>query len=547
MEDALREEYYELTQSYTEDVLAMISKIEEFHFSNTSETRLLSEQLIEIGQELKDDYLLGFAYYYLAEAHFIENRHRDFNDNLIIGLEHQLRVDAYKLLAKSYNILGIVATYASNSSIAMDYYLMGLRYATQGNEHYMAGIIHSNMANVYRTVGEIEKAITYMELALEELYQSPNITDIRRNESTIYSNLAEFYLELGDVESAHHWFKKRDGNTAKFHSDSVIAAYSFEIRYNHELNNIQIRDEQIEKIILAIEDSDSLLGVFDEIFALLELLYKIEYWESLWRLLIIIDEVLIQSELTTLLMRTLTYKIYYFQKVENSENLAKAYEEYFRLGKQLALETKTTLKNDIILREELEQIRDKNRKIQSERDILFEKSRRDFLTNLPNRSWFESYFNEALMKAKETQTILAVEVLDIDSFKGYNDILGHQEGDLYLLALSGLLHQMNDKELFCARYGGDEFVIVYENKNEEEILQIAERLRQEVMKLNIPSSKEKKEMQMTISQGIYVSFPENEDTMEDYFDLADQALYLSKQKGKNSIQLLENKKRLMES
>lgn len=106
---------------------------------------------------------------------------------------------------------------------------------------------------------------------------------------------------------------------------------------------------------------------------------------------------------------------------------------------------------------------------------------------------------------------------------------------------------MNDKELFCARYGGDEFVIVYENKNEEEILQIAERLRQEVMKLNIPSSKEKKEMQMTISQGIYVGFPENEDTMEDYFDLADQALYLSKQKGKNSIQLLENKKRLMES
>lgn len=84
---------------------------------------------------------------------------------------------------------------------------MGLRYATQGNEHYMARVIHSNMANVYRTVGEIEKAITYMELSLEELYQSPNITDIRRNESTIYSNLAEFYLELGDVESAHHWFK----------------------------------------------------------------------------------------------------------------------------------------------------------------------------------------------------------------------------------------------------------------------------------------------------------------------------------------------------
>lgn len=129
--------------------------------------------------------------------------------------------------------------------------------------------------------------------------------------------------------------------------------------------------------------------------------------------------------------------------------------------------------------------------------------------------------------------------MDIDNFKGFNDIFGHPTGDLYLLALAELLHQLLNKGIFCARYGGDEFVIVYEEKTEEEVLGIAEKLRQDVMDLEVvPADQGQEHLKMTISQGICSCTLQDEDS-DTYFLVADQSLFEVKKGHKNSIKLAQ--------
>lgn len=75
----------------------------------------------------------------------------------------------------------------------------------------------------------------------------------------------------------------------------------------------------------------------------------------------------------------------------------------------------------------------------------------------------------------------AVEILDIDYFKEYNDNYGHQAGDACIMAIADELRKMQSRDTFCARYGGDEFIIIYEYKTEDEVFSMADSLRERIL------------------------------------------------------------------
>lgn len=136
-------------RQYSTEIINWIETVEKIHLSNPSESKSICEKLISLGKTIEDDWLLGFSYYYLAEAAFIDNRD-GFEANILLGIEYQLRIDQQELLAKSYNLLGIASSYSSSQSVAMDYYLVGLSYAKKGDWAYLEGVLNSNIASVYR-------------------------------------------------------------------------------------------------------------------------------------------------------------------------------------------------------------------------------------------------------------------------------------------------------------------------------------------------------------------------------------------------------------
>lgn len=120
----------------------------------------------------------------------------------------------------------------------------------------------------------------------------------------------------------------------------------------------------------------------------------------------------------------------------------------------------------------------------------------------------------------------AIEILDVDYFKEYNDNYGHQEGDKCLIAIAGCISEVAGAHGgFCARYGGDEFVVMYENISKGAAKEYVEELRCKVMELALPHRYSKMLPIVTITQGMYCDVPKQENRVWDYLHVADEILY----------------------
>ena len=125
-------------------------------------------------------------------------------------------------------------------------------------------------------------------------------------------------------------------------------------------------------------------------------------------------------------------------------------------------------------------------------------------------------------------------MLDVDNFKTVNDVYGHQAGDLVLKELARSVSLSVRSSDIPARYGGDEFIIVWPNTGKSLALKIAGRLMKLFSKKAIRIPTKNKTVKVTLSVGI-ASIPDDTTNMDELMKLADEALYRAKHEGKNRI------------
>ncbi|MGZ3725158.1 MAG: diguanylate cyclase [Pseudobdellovibrio sp.] len=163
---------------------------------------------------------------------------------------------------------------------------------------------------------------------------------------------------------------------------------------------------------------------------------------------------------------------------------------------------------------------------------IFEKAQKDALTGAYSKGALIEKGPEAVKRAEVLSEPLSVITFDIDFFKKINDSLGHPGGDYVLKELGHLMQsklvRSND---FFARYGGEEFVIILQATALKTAQEVAERIRQTVEMH--PFVFEQKKIKVTISIG--VSSIIAGDNWEKIYNRADQALYQSKQSGRNRV------------
>ncbi|HHT16535.1 MAG TPA: GGDEF domain-containing protein [Papillibacter sp.] len=179
------------------------------------------------------------------------------------------------------------------------------------------------------------------------------------------------------------------------------------------------------------------------------------------------------------------------------------------------------------------------RRIESQQKQLEHLAYYDPLTGLPNRRLLNQLIKRefASMERHGHETVLII--LDIDDFKKINDTHGHLAGDRILRQLAYLLKD-NVRELdTVARFGGEEFVILMPQTTVEEGYATAERLRKRIMEERFAAESET--MQITSSFGVSSLREVDSKILEDSFLLADKALYLAKQSGKNRVEKANEK------
>jgi diguanylate cyclase (GGDEF)-like protein len=159
----------------------------------------------------------------------------------------------------------------------------------------------------------------------------------------------------------------------------------------------------------------------------------------------------------------------------------------------------------------------------------------DQLTGLLNRRYLQERMNEEVNRSRRYDYPMSFLMIDIDDFKSYNDLNGHQAGDHALQITAHCLKVALRAADVACRYGGEEFGILLPQTPLNEATVIAERMRQRVAETIYPHGHSQSLGRVTISIGIS-TFGKGVDTPERIIAAADRALYNAKSKGKNRIE-----------
>lgn len=159
-------------------------------------------------------------------------------------------------------------------------------------------------------------------------------------------------------------------------------------------------------------------------------------------------------------------------------------------------------------------------------------SRIDGLTQLFNRSHWQSRLSEEFSRAARYQTPLSLIMFDLDHFKKVNDTYGHLGGDAVLCAVSRVVKSSLRENDIAGRYGGEEFGIILPNTPEAGAMVVAERIRAAIEASPIPF--EDREIKATSSLGV-TEYRQGVADCEELIAQADAALYKAKESGRNRV------------
>lgn len=160
----------------------------------------------------------------------------------------------------------------------------------------------------------------------------------------------------------------------------------------------------------------------------------------------------------------------------------------------------------------------------------------DGLTGIANRRKLEEHLAEEWRRLLREKKPLTLMMCDIDYFKRYNDLYGHQAGDDCLKAVATVLnnHSQRSGDL-AARYGGEEFTLVLPGIDREGAYKLAEKIRQSVEALKLKHEGSPISGYVTLSIGVAERVPAVETTAEKLIAVADQVLYQAKEEGRNRV------------
>lgn len=157
----------------------------------------------------------------------------------------------------------------------------------------------------------------------------------------------------------------------------------------------------------------------------------------------------------------------------------------------------------------------------------------DPLTSLYNRRYMGGMAAREIKKAKRSKTNLGMIMVDLDYFKRINDRFGHDGGDEVLQKIAALFKaEVRSEDIVC-RFGGEEFFILISGGEYTSYFMRAEQLRQKIKALEIVWKGQKIDP-LTASFGV-AAFPAHGDTFDRVMKIADQALYLSKEQGRDRV------------
>jgi len=184
----------------------------------------------------------------------------------------------------------------------------------------------------------------------------------------------------------------------------------------------------------------------------------------------------------------------------------------------------------------LRALQEKIDELNQSKRALKELSITDEMTKLYNRRYFNEVFKKEFNRAKRENKSISFLMLDVDHFKLYNDVYGHQKGDNVLSKIGGVLNSFSKRAGdFAFRLGGEEFGIIFHENGAKQALKFANNLLKAVENLKIPHANNSASKFVTVSIGLVYKNIDKTTTVVTIYKEADDSLYEAKKSGRNRV------------
>lgn len=177
-----------------------------------------------------------------------------------------------------------------------------------------------------------------------------------------------------------------------------------------------------------------------------------------------------------------------------------------------------------------------------DKGILEDLAERDGLTGLYNRHAYNDYMERIWRQSRREEGQLTIMMIDIDHFKAYNDLYGHQAGDDALKRVAKVIAMGAQRPLdIAARFGGEEFALVLYCPANDFGRDLPEHIRRKVEDLAIAHAESSASKRLTVSIGVSIIAPGAERSLAGAIQMADEALYQAKEEGRNRVVVKESR------
>lgn len=496
------------------------------------------QAILEHAAEMNSEAISGIGYYYFAEYYWFL---RDSEKTMYCLAECTKCFQAagmYEFLSRSYNMMGAVSYAQQNRVVALNYYYTGLQYAKKYHLYYVYAMIDTNigyalmeMKRYAEAVQRYEQAIRYYEQSEDNLHRAYNLVL-----SMIYCGSC--YLKTYHPEKAFAIWDKVAKLRRDF-SDRVLPQLNLMV-FEAECEAAKgMRDrfsECMDDILQYMRGMEDISGAGDCLTIIAELLLEFRDYERLDVFFQIIDARGLEKQLM-LDMNLYPYRSSCLLYQGRTEEYLQHTRKYFATYEKDRQNNRQVTARIMELRDKLNSMEKEREKIRASNRRLENIALYDSMTNLANRTFLNEYTSSKFEEAQREKRLLGVELMDIDYFKNYNDAYGHLAGDACIEAVAGVLRKIRSDKVFCGRYGGDEFMIVYNDMSLEEISRVVEEIQQGVRELAIPHEASECADIITVSQGVFVREPEDQNREWDFNSQADKALYHAKRAGRNCYRI----------
>ncbi|MGN1165261.1 MAG: GGDEF domain-containing protein [Lachnospiraceae bacterium] len=528
-------------EEYDKSIIQLVNSIYENKGKNSQLMLEYAKQLFAIGKEREDDMLVGYGYYYMGEAYYGMNDGKNCFRCISDALHILYLIEDWYMVTCCYIYLGISSSNRGNVALALDYNLNGLRYSRKHVFDDLTVVGYINMGAISMNYGRYAQAQYYMEKAREILLRKPDMRYYQNYMLSICCILIKSMILQNRLEEAAAYIDEANAMYIQYGDNTEsLSLYLVEALYNHKMEYEKEFGFCMQKIDELMGGSFSVMDIFDDVYEYALVLIEVKQDEYFQNIVDRIEPEVKKLNINNISRRFIALKMNYYMACGDKMRYLEQADRFYQLTVLMEEDNRDMMDTVLKLWSNFEKENEEKVKVEKENRILQIKSEQDPLTGLANRFSLNDYSDNALARTCTEHKSLAVEILDIDFFKEYNDNYGHQAGDECLKKVAEAISTLTEEHNgFCARYGGDEFVMIYEGISREEMLGLAQKLKERVASLRMEHRFSEAGQVVSISQGICWEIPEKRNQMWDFLHAADNMLYRIKKGGRNNYGLTD--------